>query len=269
MKNLLLMLAACLLAVSCVININGSGGAIVIGGCSEEGITLTDTREVAPFRAINSRIPCNVYYSQSETQEVRVETTEEFAEKVLTEVNDGTLDIRLKEGKYHHLILRVVVSSPEIESMKVSGSGNLIHEGVLQVKGDLDLRTSGSGVLRTGDIVCDEFTGKTSGSGSVRTGRITCTSFSGTTSGSGSLRVEALSTKGDAYAHVSGSGGVYLNEVEVDGDMTLSTSGSGSIKVDGKCRNVTASTSGSGSISGNLAYESIQKSKSGSGSVSL
>lgn len=269
MKKLILILAACLLTVSCVFTITGRGGVVVTGGCTEEGIDLTENREVAPFRSIISSIPCNVYYTQSEKQEVRVETTEEFVQKVLTEVDDGTLEIRLQEGTYHHLILRVVVSSPAIESIKVSGSGNLFHEGVLHADGDLSLRTSGSGMIQTGDIVCDGFSGKTSGSGSVLTGSISCTSFSGTTSGSGHFRVYALSAEENASAHVSGSGGINLGKVAVNGDLELRTSGSGSIRVDGNCRNVTASTSGSGSITGNLTYESIQKSKSGSGNVSL
>ena len=269
MKKLIVILSVCLLAVSCVFSVGGGGNVIVTGGCTEDGIDYTDVREVAAFRAINSHVPCNVYYTQSDTQEVRVETTEEFAGRVLTEVEEGTLDIRLQDGTYHHLILRVMVSSPEIESLKVSGSGNLYQEGALRVSGNLDIRTSGSGFIRTGEIVCAEFTGKSSGSGGIQAESITCQSLSIASSGSGHIGVDALSAEGDVSAHVSGSGGIYFDEAVVGGDMELRTSGSGSIRVDGKCRNVTATTSGSGSISGDLAYESLQRKESGSGRVSF
>ena len=290
MKQLLIALAACLLAVSCIFSYNSNGNVTVLGGCTENGIDYTDIREVAPFKALIFRIPCNLYYVQADKQEVRVETTEDFAGKVLTDVDGGTLDIHLQEGTYKRLVLRIVVSSPDIESIQVKGSGNMIHEGVLRSSGDLTLRTSGSGDVRTGDIVCAGFNGKTSGSGSLRMGNISCTAFSGaisgsgalqvgnvsgtssftiTSSGSGSVRFDSLSTEGDVSARISGSGRAVFDQVTVGGDMDLSTTGSGHIKVNGTCRNVSASTSGSGSISGDLSYEKLKQREAGSGRVNL
>lgn len=286
MKHFLLFLAAGLMAVSCIINIDGG---TFVGHCTEEGIDFTEVREVGPFRALSSGVPCNVYFEQADKQEVRVESTEEFAAKVLTEVEDGTLKLKLEPGRYPKLILRVVVSSPDIESLHISGSGNLVNEGGLRTDDDLALsvsgsgsirmgaidsrdfsaRCSGSGGIRLGQVTCAESKGAVSGSGSVRIERMSCAGLEATTSGSGSVTINSLISKGDVSARISGSGRIRLEEADVDGNLDLKTSGAGSITVNGSCHDVSATTTGSGSISGNLSYTHIHSHSSGSGHVNL
>ena len=288
MKKILIFLAVAAMAVSCIINFGG-GSAVWVGECTEEGIDHTEVREVGHFRAVASSLPANVYYVQADKQEVRVETTEELAPKVLTTVEDGKLSLKLESGRYPKLILRVVVSSPDIEKLSVSGSGNLFHEGVLHASGSLALKVSGSGDMVMGEIdsrdftvqcsgsgsiradklACDDFDGKVSGSGNVRMGSISCDDFETGVSGSGDFFVDKLTSTGGASVRVSGSGNVRLSEVAVDGNMDLKTGGSGDISVNGSCHDVTASTSGSGNITGDLKYDSISTHTSGSGDVRL
>ena len=267
MKKHLISLAAigmmAAMAVSCIININGNGSTWV-GEYTEEGIDHTEVREVGHFRALSSSLPANVYYVQADKQEVRVETTEELASKVLTTVEDEILTLKLEPGRYPKLILRVVVSSPDIEKLSVSGSGNLFHEGVLHASGSLALKVSGSGDILTGEIDSRDFTAQCSGSGSIRVG-----DFEAGVSGSGDFFVDKLTSTGGASVRVSGSGNVRLSEVTVDGNMDLKTGGSGDILVNGSCRDVTATTSGSGNITGNLKYDHISVKASGSGDVNL
>ena len=288
MKKILIFLAVAAMAVSCIINFGG-GSAVWVGECTEEGIDHTEVREVGHFRAVASSLPANVYYVQADKQEVRVETTEELAPKVLTTVEDGKLSLKLESGRYPKLILRVVVSSPDIEKLSVSGSGNLFHEGVLHASGSLALKVSGSGdmvmgeidsrdftvqcsgsgSIRAGKLACDDFDGKVSGSGNVRMGSISCDDFEAGVSGSGDFFVDKLTSTGGASVRVSGSGNVRLSEVTVNGNMDLKTGGSGDITVYGSCHDVTASTSGSGNITGDLKYDSISTHTSGSGDVRL
>ena len=288
MKKMLFFLAVAAMAVSCIINIGG-GSAVWVGEYTEEGIDHTEVREVGHFRAVASSLPANVYYVQADEQEVRVETTEELAPKVLTTVEDGKLSLKLESGRYPKLILRVVVSSPDIEMLSVSGSGNLFHEGVLHASGALALKVSGSGdmvmgeidsrdftvqcsgsgSIRAGKLACDDFDGKVSGSGNVRMGSISCDDFETGVSGSGDFFVDKLTSTGGASVRVSGSGNVRLSEVTVNGNMDLKTGGSGDITVYGSCHDVTASTSGSGNINGDLKYDSISTHTSGSGDVRL
>ena len=292
MKKVIIFLAAgvvaAMMAVSCIININGNGSTWV-EEYTEEGLDHTEVREVGHFRAVASSLPANVYYVHADKQEVRVESTEELAPKVLTTVEDEILTLKLEPGRYPKLILRVVVSSPDIEKLSVSGSGNLIHEGVLRTSGSLALKVSGSGDIRTGEIKSRDFTAQCSGSGSIRVGELACDDFDGKVSGSGSLNMGSISCEGfevsvggsgdifindlttreSASVRVSGSGNVRLKEVSVQGDMDLKTGGSGDILVNGSCHDVIASTSGSGNITGDLKYNHISVKTSGSGNVNL
>ena len=286
MKYILLAIAAALLAVSCVININGGSW---VGTCTEDGIDYTEVRDVASFSALSSSLPCNVYFRQDSQQEVRVESTQAFAPKVITEVEDGVLKLRLEEGRYPKLILRVIVSSSDIEALSVRGSGNLIHEGELCASKGLTLKVSGSGDIKAGHIGCQDFSARISGSGDLRIATLSCRDFNAHVGGSGSQRIETLTctgidasvsgsghiavdaakVDGDVKARISGSGRIRFADIQADGDMDLSTAGSGSLTLNGSCHEVAASTSGSGSISGNLTYTGIHTHTSGSGRVNL
>ena len=288
MKKILVFLAAGLLAASCIINIGGIG-AVSVGLCTEEGIDYTEIREVGAFDAISLSLPCKLYFSQADKQEVRVESTEEFAGKVITVVENGTLKLKLEEGRYPKLILRVVISSPDIESLQTHGSGDIVHAGTLRVKGDLEVKTHGSGDIRMGTIeaqaftahssgsgdirldgvTCADFSGSVSGSGALNFGRIDCAGFKVSTAGSGDISLGSLTAKGKAEVRTSGSGDIRLSEVAVDGDMELKTVGSGDITVHGSCHDVQASTTGSGDISGNLSFGHIDSRSAGSGRVRL
>ena len=269
MKYLIMIVLGCLLIASCIINF--SGGSIVVGYCTEDGIDYTEVREVGQFNAISSHLPCTIYFSQADKQEVRVETTEELAPKVQTIVEDGTLKLKMAEGHYPKLILRIVISVPNIESITIHGSGDLRHEGTLRVSNGLSVKVLGSGDIRMGDIVCKTFEAHTSGSGSLGFASIDCADFTGSVKGSGNLRsdsvhcdgfgvstsgsgdidIESVAASGSASVRVTGSGHIHLIEsMSVNGDMDLSTRGSGDISLESLTAsgNVSARSLGSGHI---------------------
>ena len=266
MKTYLTTLAASLLAVSCVINISGGSW---VGECTEDGIDYTEVRDVKAFLGLSSSLPCRVYYTQGAQQEVRIESTQEFAGKVLTELEDGVLKLRFEKGRYPKLILRVVITSPDIESIAVRGSGNVILDSSLVASKDLSLNVSGSGSIIAGDIRSKDFSTTIGGSGDISIANLACAGFNAMVGGSGHVEIETLAAMNDASAGISGSGRIRLYEVTVDGDMDLQTSGSGSILVNGRCHEVNAVTSGSGSIFGSLSHTGIRTQSYGSGRVNL
>ena len=266
MKQLVLLLSAGLMAVSCVFHF---GDGTYVGHCTEEGIDYSEIREVGPFNALTSSLPCKVYYVQADEQKVEVESTEEQAGKVLTKVENGTLHLKLAPGRYPTLILRVTISSPDIERIQISGSGNLISRGVLHAGDDLDLKVSGSGSIFSEEIDCKDLTAHCSGSGSLRFDKASCSGFFASVSGSGAIIAQTVLADGNASARVSGSGRIRLGFVDINGDMDLKTSGSGGITINGSCHEVVATTNGSGSISGDLTHTGIRTHRSGSGHVNL
>ena len=207
MKKILVFLAAGLVAVSCIINIGGIG-AVSVGSCTEEGIDYTEIREVGAFDAISHSLPCKLYFSQADKQEVRVESTEEFAGKVITEVENGTLTLKMEDGRYPKLILRVVITSPDIESLQTHGSGDIVHEGSLRVKGDLSVKTHGSGDIRLSEVTVDgNMELKSTGSGDMSV-KGSCHDVVASTPGSGDISGNL--SFGHIDARSSGSGRVRL-----------------------------------------------------------
>ena len=246
MKSIRLFLSIALGTIfvsGCIINV--SSGVTVTGGCTEVGCDFSEERTPEPFESFTSAGPFNVYFVQAAEQKVLVEGKEEFVGKVLTTVSGDNLTIKLEDGIYSHLVLKVTVFSPDIKKMKTSGSGNLCSEGM--TVGDLDVSTSGSGDVRLGTVACD---------------RLTISS-----SGSGDFSVAELSVGEDAELSTRGSGNVDVERITAAGSLKLSTMGSGSMHVSGSCKDLDASTMGSGDISGDMEFESISRSETGSGRV--
>ncbi len=271
MKYIIMIVLGCLLIASCIVNFNGSA---VFGDTTEEGIDYTEVREVGPFNAISSSLPCTIYFSQADKQEVRVESTKEFAPKVLTAVEDGTLKLKLEEGHYPKIILRVVISVPDIESIAIHGSGDLRHEGTLKVRNSLSVKADGSGDIQMGDIVCKAFEAQTRGSGDLHFGLIDSEGFSASTSGSGDIDIESVAASAGAAVKVTGSGHARIKgTAAVNGDMDISTSGSGDITLESLTAsgNVSVRTRGSGNIRLRQATVDgdMDLSSSGSGDITV
>lgn len=265
-----MILAACTALLSgCVCSFN-SGSGITVQSYSEEGIDFTEERTVAYFDSFSSYGPFNVYFVQSESQKILVEGKEESVKKVITEVKDHELSIKLEKGRYEHLVLRVTIFSPNIEDIETYGSGKMVCGSIEQTGADIELSSFGSGGILVDSLICKELSMSTSGSGGVRVSGIIIADedVDINTMGSGSILLNAVSCQ-DLEASTLGSGGISIDNAMVSFEMDLSSTGSGSISVNGKCRKVDASTMGSGSIYGQVEYSEIKRNSLGSGKVKL
>ena len=127
MKGIIAILAAALLAVpSDGFFIGRDNGVRIIGGCTEAGCDYSEERDVNSFSSLSTSGPYNVYYVQSPTSRVVIEGKKEFVEKLITEVKGGNLNVRLQDGTYRGLVLKVTVYSPVLDGIRISGSGSFI-----------------------------------------------------------------------------------------------------------------------------------------------
>lgn len=209
-----------------------------------------EKRNVDSFSKLSFGVPGKLYLKQGSTESVELEGEADILEKIETEVSGGRLSIRPRDkwSKFNwggHRIT-VYVTMKNIEGVAVSGSGDLIGEGVFNTN-DLELKVSGSGNL----------TAQANASGSMDIG----------ISGSGNLDVKGKCKSLDS--RMSGSGNLSM-ALDIDGDASFGLSGSGKVDASGSSEKSSISISGSGRIHGADFATKICKVKiSGSGDVEI
>lgn len=244
MKRIIALLAGTMMLASCMINFGGTN----VMGYTEEGCDFSQERPMAAFDEINVAGAFNVYYIQSDESKVLVEGKEEFVEKVITELNDEALTIKLEPGTYHNLVLKVTVYSPEVDEINVAGSGDFFDVAGHTSRSSIEYRLAGSGDLTLAALSTkDDLEIDLAGSGDVRADGIVCKDLEIRLAGSGDIRIDAT----------------------VENDIDARINGSGDITLNGSCDKAELKISGSGDMRGNLSYKKISTSCNGSGRISL
>jgi hypothetical protein len=186
------------------------------------GVAATQTRHVAPFQRVELAGSNNVVIRVRQKQSVVVRADDNLIARVTTEVQQGTLVVGQTPGSYASKSpMSVEVSVPSLDSLTLSGSGNVV---VSDIKAQsLRIMLSGSGNL---------------------TGAGSATQLDATVSGSGNILFERLLAS-DVHAVVSGSGDIFVTATK---SLDASVPGSGAILYSGNPANVTKSVTGSGTI---------------------
>jgi hypothetical protein len=188
------------------------------------GVPATQARNVAAFESIELAGSNNLVIHVGEQQSVVVKADDNLLERVTTEVQSGTLVIANTPGSFTtNSPMSVEVDVPMLDALTLTGSGNIVVDGIETES--LDVTLPGSGTL---------------------TGSGTATKLDVTVSGSGSVQFTPL-VANDVRAVVSGSGSIFVTATE---SLDASVSGSGAILYAGSPQGVTKSVTGSGAIIG-------------------
>ncbi len=191
-----------------------------------DGPVVTQTRNHIDFSGIDLRISGDVYYRQAPEFSVEVSGQQNVLNVLETYTSNNRLVIRYENDvrvKSHERV-RVTITAPLVNILRVSGSGNIITTGLMN-PGYMDMDVSGSGDIRVAELYT--------------------AAVDATISGSGSITVNTgLATKEDLI--ISGSGDIDLGNVVAKEASTV-TSGSGSIQVNLSER-LSSTISGSGSV---------------------
>ena len=187
-----------------------------------------ETRNVASFSELSFGVPGKLYLKQGTTEKVELEGDADILEKIETVVTGNQLHIRHKEKNHswNGQQITAYVTMKNIEGIGVSGSGDIIGEGIFS-SDNIDLKVSGSGNL----------TVQANASGEM----------DADISGSGNIDVKGKSKSFDS--DMSGSGKLTMS-VTVTNDASFNISGSGKISAEGSSETVKVSISGSGKILG-------------------
>lgn len=204
------------------------------------------SRNIDAFDRLEVAGPFNVHFDPSLKGKIQITSKKLAHEKIITEVKNRTLNIRLKKDVFLRLIghnsIQISIPQSNVSAVSLSGSGKILSVEPITNK-KLDTRLAGSGkielTVNTSNVDC-----QLSGSGKI--------SLKGETedlkvklAGSGHLKLEELHAK-NATARLSGSGKILLHCTET---LNANVAGSGNIRYYGNpSKKIHSNVSGSGSI---------------------
>ncbi len=210
-------------------------------GISGEGSSVRESLEVADFEAFSLNIPATLYVRQGNRQEVEIEAQQNIIDNVLTEVQGGQWKIKYDRPVRRAQNVTIWITVPHLTAAHISGSGEVLGEGMFSGLDAMEVSISGSGNINMG-LEAKSLESSISGSGDIVLRGETDT-HTIHISGSGDVSAFDMHAQ-DVDIHISGSGDV---EVHADGKLNVSTSGSGDVYYAGRPQ-VRARVSGSGDV---------------------
>ena len=188
-------------------------------------------RKLPNFTSIRVSNAIELYISQSNKTEVAVSAkSEEYRNRIITEVNGGTLIIRMADNKWwkwgnEDYRVKAYVSVKDLYAITASGATNIkIVNGVSSEK--LKINLEGASDLR-GDIKAGILIADLSGASSFK-GTVQANAFS--MKGTGACAFEVSGSGDDLILDVSGASSVKMYDYLVKG-ASVDASGASSVKI--------------------------------------
>lgn len=206
------------------------------------GQVRKETRTVTGFTGIALAIPGKVELRQGSPESVTVEADDNLLPEIETAVEDGKLKIRFARrlSVGGRPVIRIAVTAPRIESIAISGSGDVIATSLEGPR--LAIAVSGSGDVRLDNVRVETLKAAISGSGDIRAGG-SATEVEAKIAGSGDIDTGKLEAKRVSVS-IAGSGDVVVRASE---SLSAKIAGSGDIRYHGDPA-VTKSVAGSGRV---------------------
>ena len=267
-KNLILAMLLAMVFESCAISVSSETKEAIVPNKNY----ITKKVKVDDFNAISTSTSIDVVYTQTTGDtEVEIYAPDNLMEYVKVKVDGGMLKVSFQskekskginiKGKHE---TEVRVSAPAIHSLQASSSGDIILKNGLQYAGEVSLKSSSSGDIKGGKIICDALEIEASSSGDIELGNVECISLTTESSSAGDVSIESLKAE-TVNVEASSSGDVSI--AGVCRSAKLEASSAGDIEADElKAEKVIAKASSSGDVTC-YASEALEVSVSSAGNV--
>jgi hypothetical protein len=210
------------------------------------GVIKKETREVSDYSSLQSRGSMNVQISYGDSKNIVVEADENLLPYIETTVENGKLTIKSKKNVNlkSKSKMTVYVSMTKINSLQLSGSGNIDGEGAFNNQGKTDIGISGSGNIKLSFASFSDLDLSLSGSGNMDLKSASTNNITASVSGSGNIEASGISSN-DVDAKISGSGNI---KVYANKSIDAKISGSGNVFYKGNASNISSKIAGSGKL---------------------
>jgi len=206
-----------------------------------KGAYVTWSSDLTGFNGVNNSINAKVYVKQAENYKIEIKAQENIREAIRLSISNNQLILDFPCANVKHDGIEVWIEMPEINSLTVSGRGELKSENLIETS-TLSTIISGVGKINVSANTA-YLSSKISGSGIIQLNG-TSTSANYEISGSGNiLGFEMISD--DVKVNISGSG-----KLECFANIALGVriSGSGNVFYKGYPTQHSFSVSGSGRV---------------------
>lgn len=211
-------------------------------GVRGKGELINETKSLSDFDAMSVSTDAEVVYTQDSVYKVEIKAQKNILEVLDVKVQGRELKIETKRPLLKHDPIQIIVHTPKLVSVTMSGSGRFVADQVLS-SDQLDLTISGSGQITFATVNVKQLNVDISGSGNVNIEAGVCETQYDHISGSGNIHTENMPAT-TCTCKLSGSGNVYVKAGET---MRVEISGSGSVCYKGRPA-ISSEISGSGKI---------------------
>ena len=220
--------------------------AIIFCSChaiTGNGNIVTQDRHLERFDGIKASGSIDVEVTDDANQSVKVEADDNILPYIVTDVEDGMLNVHLRSNNvFHNIHVKVYVSSTSLSGLYVTGSGSITSKNTLKDNQQIECKLSGSGNI---DAMLDapRVIASIGGSGIIKLqGRTK--DFIASITGSGDLKSKSLLSE-NAEIKVTGSGSAH---VFASVSLTANVTGIGDIYYSGNPPSPAIHKTGSGSV---------------------
>jgi len=214
------------------------------------GKVIDEAQEVSGFNQVDVCCGMELYFTQGDSEALRIQADDNFMEEIETRVVNGKLEIAYQEDTNVFFRpsqpVRLYLSAVELHAVSVSGGGLFETKSLTSSKFRLDL--SGGSDAVVGDFEVDDLHINISGGGNIIAAAIQTDAVGIELSGSSDAEIEALTAK----------------------TLTLESSGGGDTSVAGSVKEAKIDLSGSSGFDGNdLKIQYLTISCSGGGNATV
>lgn len=209
------------------------------------GNVITSNRNEGNFDGVKTAGSFDLYITQGDSYSVRIEAEENLIKYIITEVENGTLKVKIKNGinLRPKRDMKVFVTAPRYKEIGIAGSGNISSESALTSDDGMEFAIAGSGDIRVTQVDAPKVTVRISGSGSASLGGSTRDAVY-RIAGSGDIKCKELKSE-NTEVHIAGGGSVWSYCSQ---NLDVHIAGSGDVYYAGNPVNVKQKIAGSGSL---------------------
>lgn len=245
-------------------------GCYYFGPCLDgDGPVVSEVRTVVDFTGVSNTGSFDVYVTLADEFYVEVVAQENLIPIIETDVSGNTLIIDTQEGTCFRSSspVEVYVSLPDLEELRLTGSGKLIAD--VAENQFFECSNSGSGVVSVDTIYAENLAVGNTGSGTVEVFESHVDEVSLVQTGSGTIDIESVFGSSEVNIRHSSSGRVRATIFE--GSMVdVIMSGSGRTDIYGEAIVADYTLSASGKLDAlELVAEDVNATNTGSGNIFL